>query len=454
MKRVFDGLFGLVLLAFGAVFIAGGVLRFYQHAKLMTLPNLPPEASGDALLQMLLGLLVVALAYAAATRGWARLSRAVRRNAEPAQPSPAVAPAPPPAARYLPAVLTLTHGGRTVMLPSDGGDAVLGRGRDCRLVIDSKHVSRAHARITWDASGLPRLVPLGQLGTSLRGKNEREYRPCAAEVSLAGQGTVALSADGPDAESRGDVIQFEVSPPEPVAAPAPVAPVAPPALPASQRKPSRLLKAGIWIVAGIVLIVGYETYSDRAVADRRSEMKAVVSEMERSANADRQEYEKDMAAIGWDKLLDPLRLQKDANLSESRTMVRRMHESVARQRAQIDPRLARLRSIIERSDLSESDRREMLSGFDGGLADRKKQANAQWGLEAEALVQFEELVDHLAAKRRAWTIQDAKIVFANQAELDKFRGFLKNIEQISAKQEALRKAAAEHAREALRPAAK
>ncbi len=223
MKRVGNILVGLILLPFGAFFIVAGTFRVFHAAMAMADGRLEGTQASEALLALLIGLLWVAPGYWAGSSGWNRLKRGIWPVAEaPATPPiaatvpepaaivPALRAARPESARTLAAVLTLDHKGQVALLTADSGEAVLGRGSECRVIVNSKHVSRAHARIVWDPTGAPCLVNLGQLGTSVCAKGESHYRPCDPQLRLEGEGTIALSSDGADAASRGDVVSFAV----------------------------------------------------------------------------------------------------------------------------------------------------------------------------------------------------------------------------------------------------
>ena len=235
MKRIVDFVVGAVLVPFGSYCLYVGVIWLYGSASRLADSNLTPDQSTRVLMFLVGSFLWVAAGYFLLARAWTRLKRALRppapdpvapiaesvasaptivpANAQtaPVEEPPARAAAPQPAA---PAVLlALSRGDQAALLKASGGAAVLGRSLESCIVVASLHVSRAHARIEWDESGAPCLVNLGQAGTSVRNKGESAYRVFEGRFTLAGEGTIALAADGAEAEERGDVVSFQVNSP-------------------------------------------------------------------------------------------------------------------------------------------------------------------------------------------------------------------------------------------------
>ena len=99
--------------------------------------------------------------------------------------------------------LVLSHRGTELVLHARRGEAMIGRGPDCDLVLDLQAVSRRHARIELRDSGFV-LVDMSTNGTrvTLAGAEARFVR--RGEVPLAGEGHIEFGADGP-ADPEGQV---------------------------------------------------------------------------------------------------------------------------------------------------------------------------------------------------------------------------------------------------------
>lgn len=471
MKRVLSTLLGLTFFPFGATLVFTGTLWVYAAARVLAEPGLSGEASAMAVGRLLFGLLLAGIGFGIAGKGAARLRLAWIGEAVRA-PEPAAVAGPQP---ELPPELTLTHAGQDVRLTAVDGDIVLGRGSDCRIVVNSKYVSRHHARIEWDAHGSLRLVNLGQSGTSVRNTGESAYRRCDPLLRVAGEGDIALFANGAEAQSRGDLVHFVLTVP---ARAAPASPV--PSAPAPVSKAtSRLVMAAI-AVALLVGVVVFDSSTRKAAESERAEMKTAVDAVRHTADmalkgtsapgntataakgdagkfeavmksvinrgvVQRREYEGELEAIGWTKILDPARISKDANLAESKAMLVKAHAIIARRRDGIEAHYAQMRRDVESADIAPELKRAVLKGMDGAQPAQKAQAAELWGLEDQGVAQFDRMFALLEARRATWKVRDGKIVFGTKSDLDKFNACLADLEKITARQDAIRKSAGERA---------
>lgn len=485
MKRVLSTLLGLTFFPFGATLVFAGTLWVYAAARVLAEPGLSGEASAMAVGRLLFGLLLAGIGFGIAGKGAARLRLAWIGEAVRA-PEPAAVPGPQ---ADLPPELTLTHAGQDVRLTAVDGDIVLGRGSDCRIIVNSKYVSRHHARIEWDAHGSLRLVNLGQSGTSVRNTGESAYRRCDPLLRVSGEGDIALFADGAEAQSRGDLVHFVLTLPAPAApaSPVPSAPV--PSAPAPVSKTtSRLVTVAIAVTL-LVGVVIFDSSTRKAAESERAEMKTAVDAVQQTADmalkgtsapgktataakgdagkfeavmksvinrgvVQRREYEGELEAIGWTKILDPARINKDANLAESKAMLRKAHAIIARHRDGIDEHYAQMRRDVESADIAPELKRGVLKGMDGAQPAQKAQAAELWSLEDQGVAQFDRMFALLEARRATWKVRDGKIVFGTKSDLDKFNACLADLEKITARQDAIRKSGGERAQAAFAAAKK
>gem|GEM_PF-2200050 len=159
-------------------------------------------------------------------------------------------------------------------------------------------------------------------------------------------------------------------------------------------------------------------------------MKTMVNRM----LAHRREYELELEAIGWGKILDGQRLKNDVTLAESRTMIQQAKDVVLKHKLKTSDLLVTIRKDIERSDLSPSAKQSMLAGFDSTSAQGKAQAMEVWMLEEQALDEIGKVFALLSARRSAWQIQDGQIMFQSQKDLDLFNSYLATVQSLVAKQ--------------------
>ena len=174
-------------------------------------------------------------------------------------------------------------------------------------------------------------------------------------------------------------------------------------------------------------------------------MKTMVNRM----LAHRREYELELDAIGWGKILDGQRLKNDVTLAESRTMIQQAKDVVLKYKSKTSDLFAIIRQDIERSDLSPSSKQSMLAGFDRTSAQGKAQAMEVWMLEEQALEEIGKVFSLLSARRSAWQIQDGQVMFQSQKDLDLFNSYLATVQSLVAKQEQIQSSSLKRTTEAL-----
>ena len=238
MKTILGKLVGVVFLLAGAFFVLAGGMRFFAVSMVLADGRVNEVPGGTLATLLLQSVVLLLISFWALQRGWGRVrgpsGAATAEERFASTPSPVVSPPPPPppvpapvAPRIAPApahreiepvpvravelVLTLAHRGQVVVMLPGSGEITVGRGRDSRIVVASKFVSRAHAKVIWESGASPRVVNLSSLGTTLRATGDATVRSCDPELPLEGEGMIALSADYAEAVATGDVISFAIS---------------------------------------------------------------------------------------------------------------------------------------------------------------------------------------------------------------------------------------------------
>ena len=178
-------------------------------------------------------------------------------------------------------------------------------------------------------------------------------------------------------------------------------------------------------------------------------MEVVLKTMVNRMTAQRREYELELEAVGWSKVLDGERLKDDPTLSQSRVMLKQANDIVARYQSRTDSVYAQIRRDIENSDLTVSSKTSMIAGFDKTAEQGKAQAKELWSLETQVLHKIESVFDLLSARRGSWQIQDGRVMFQRQADLDLYNTYLTNVQSIVARQEQLQAAALKNTKDRL-----
>jgi len=161
----------------------------------------------------------------------------------------------------------------------------------------------------------------------------------------------------------------------------------------------------------------------------------------------RNDYLSELDDIGWNDVLDPDRLQADADMTESRRLSGQARDAMARAETNSVAALAALPGLIEAAPLSAANKRDMLKGYrrssERGLADMR----GSFALESQTLDQFEGMVELL--DRVEWGVEESQIVFYSDADVETFNGYFNRINTLSAELEARQKAGLDRARETL-----
>lgn len=166
--------------------------------------------------------------------------------------------------------------------------------------------------------------------------------------------------------------------------------------------------------------------------------------------AQRREYELELSAIGWEKILDGTRLRADSTLVESRTMLQQGRTIVAKYRSRTDALYSQIRQDIESAALPSGARASMLAGFEKSATSGKTRAAQIWDMEEQVLSQFGAIIDLLSARRNGWQIQDGQIMFNRQADLDQFNAHIARIQSITERQQQLQNAVMQQTRDTMK----
>jgi len=106
--------------------------------------------------------------------------------------------------------ITLTFSGAERRFTPADGEIFMGRGKDVHITVPEIHVSRKHAKIVWEAGGVPYLVNLSQNGTCVRLKSTGREHTCMARMPLQGEGEIALCSRFGQISSPAEIVAFNV----------------------------------------------------------------------------------------------------------------------------------------------------------------------------------------------------------------------------------------------------
>ena len=178
-----------------------------------------------------------------------------------------------------------------------------------------------------------------------------------------------------------------------------------------------------------------------------------IGEMERFGRAfmsrmaeQRNDYLRQLDAIGWDKILDPQRIAGDKSLTQSKAMVSKARPIVAAYKEKALATMEGARADIDKLQVSEDAKAGFRKGFERSLENSRGRLTEQLDLEGRIVEEVGKLFDLLSAKTGTWSVRNGKLVFADQATLSGFNGHIAEIQKMAARQEALQKQAVDSTR--------
>lgn len=161
--------------------------------------------------------------------------------------------------------------------------------------------------------------------------------------------------------------------------------------------------------------------------------------MQAAAARTGQDYERELEAIGWVKILDPERIWNDSpRFIESRTTIRRARDLIDKYRARNETRLSQIRREVEISGMKPRAQRNFLAGFEKGLS--RSKLTETYSLEEQILSEIENIFALLAARPNSWQLEGGRILFSNKPDLDLLNSYLTRINQLAMQQQEIRDA--------------
>lgn len=163
----------------------------------------------------------------------------------------------------------------------------------------------------------------------------------------------------------------------------------------------------------------------------------------------RRDYEKAVDALELAQVMSPNHLAGKGGLDLARTRLSQAREVAKDYEKRNRALLVEIRETIKTAPMQEDERRGMLKGFDDNQAQRIAQLEQNWGSEHKALALMTEMVDLLQQRRAHWAFQNEQLMFSQQADLDRYRSLGKQLQQVSADQQALQQREIERVRKKL-----
>lgn len=150
------------------------------------------------------------------------------------------------------------------------------------------------------------------------------------------------------------------------------------------------------------------------------------------------QYLRDLDKAGLQQLMDPDRIRKDTSFEQTRKILGDCRELANNVRAKGLEYLETFPKRLDGQNFSEKMKQEIREGYADGKKASLAKFTEMWDLELSTMDQMEAACEHLSKTREAWSAQDGQLVFNNDADLEKFNGYIKKIEENTARQTSLR----------------
>ena len=148
----------------------------------------------------------------------------------------------------------------------------------------------------------------------------------------------------------------------------------------------------------------------------------------------RKDYLHELDVIGWNSILDAEHIKTDKALIKSKETIRKAKEIVGKYQERTNVLIKNNRLNIRSLNMSESFKREMLSGFNRGIENVKNQIDAMWVLEGKVVTEFENIINLLSAKNGGWIVKGDQILFYKDSDLNRFSSYITSIQSLTNQQ--------------------
>jgi hypothetical protein len=149
------------------------------------------------------------------------------------------------------------------------------------------------------------------------------------------------------------------------------------------------------------------------------------------------QYDTDLASIGWEGILDPKRIAADKTFEQSKSMLKAAREASKQKRARVYSLLDGIANGISSLNIGESTKRAMTQGLAKGIAESKRVLEALLTLDERILTGIENIINLLSARKGSWAIYGEQIRFRNDTDLNKMNSLVESLAQIENEQQEL-----------------
>lgn len=157
------------------------------------------------------------------------------------------------------------------------------------------------------------------------------------------------------------------------------------------------------------------------------------------------EYLVALSASGWNNILEPSRLSKDSKFSDSQRIIGEAKQLVIKYHKRMDEMYETLPQRVDGMDASRSFKRGFAEGVVKGMEKNRARMQRQWDLEMMIVEEVERMVVFLKNRPDAWVVQNGKLLFRTDRDMQQYRSHVAQLQKYTAEQESIRKESVESA---------
>jgi hypothetical protein len=147
------------------------------------------------------------------------------------------------------------------------------------------------------------------------------------------------------------------------------------------------------------------------------------------------DYERELAAIGWETILDPESLGRDPTLMMSASIIEKAKETVAKYQSCTYDMCENSKEAVRDIPISEWAKQHMVNDLRQVLEEVHVGLDERWSWEAQIIAVVDQAVAWLSSRQYAWSVENGALVFANESDLSRFNAYMSQLEKLTSQQD-------------------
>ncbi len=146
------------------------------------------------------------------------------------------------------------------------------------------------------------------------------------------------------------------------------------------------------------------------------------------------DYERELAAIGWETILDLESLGRDPGLMMSDSIVEKAKQLVTKYKTETYDLCEDSKQAVSGIPISEWAKQHMVNSLCQVLEEVHAGLDERWSWEAQIIAVLEQVIAWLSSRHDAWSVEDGVLVFANESDLGQFNSYLTKLDKLTSQQ--------------------